>query len=135
MKISEKKCTKCLKTLPADKFGLMKDTYTTKRQALPRLSTISTLGAKLVLDNSHVSGTAITRSICSIRLGSGRVIKKIVYTHYGNICSCCGESDYMFLTIDHINNDGHKQRRKISTQLYKSIIDDGFPRRLTTTLL
>ena len=33
----------------------------------------------------------------------------------------------MFLTIDHINNDGHKQRRKISTQLYKSIIDDGFP--------
>ena len=34
MKISEKKCTKCLKTLPADKFGLMKDTYTSKRQGI-----------------------------------------------------------------------------------------------------
>lgn len=27
---------------------------------------------------------------------------------YGNICACCGESNNDILTLDHINNDGHK---------------------------
>lgn len=25
---------------------------------------------------------------------------------YGGVCTCCGEDEPMFLTIDHINNDG-----------------------------
>lgn len=37
--------------------------------------------------------------------------RKIIFTHYGDRCKCCGESEPLFLAIDHINNDGGKQRR------------------------
>lgn len=31
--------------------------------------------------------------------------------HYGGKCKCCGESRYIFLTLDHINNDGAAHRK------------------------
>ena len=34
------------------------------------------------------------------------LIKYDVIKKYGNICACCGEDEIMFLSIDHINNDG-----------------------------
>ncbi|HUN38481.1 MAG TPA: hypothetical protein VMU95_41350 [Trebonia sp.] len=30
---------------------------------------------------------------------------------YGGVCQCCGEVEYRFLTIDHINGDGAAERR------------------------
>lgn len=33
-----------------------------------------------------------------------------ILSHYGSICKCCGETGSLFLTVDHINNDGAKQR-------------------------
>lgn len=42
--------------------------------------------------------------------------RKIVINHYSNgtnKCSCCGESIFEFLTIDHINNDGSEHRKEI----------------------
>lgn len=36
-----------------------------------------------------------------------------VISHYGAICRCCGETEDVFLCIDHINNDGAAHRRKI----------------------
>lgn len=35
-----------------------------------------------------------------------------ILDHYGPMCACCGETNRLFLTVDHINNDGHKHRRK-----------------------
>lgn len=32
---------------------------------------------------------------------------------YGGKCACCGESNPIFLSIDHINNDGADHRREI----------------------
>lgn len=32
---------------------------------------------------------------------------------YGGKCSCCGEMNPLFMTIDHINDDGAEERRKI----------------------
>jgi hypothetical protein len=41
-----------------------------------------------------------------------RLLKDEVYGKYGGyICACCGENNKEFLTIDHINNDGHKMRK------------------------
>jgi len=39
---------------------------------------------------------------------------------YGGKCVCCGETEMKFLALDHINNDGSKQRKKIGTgiQMY-----------------
>jgi hypothetical protein len=42
-------------------------------------------------------------------------IKDAVFAAYGGYkCACCGETEKLFLTLDHINNDGAKHRRKIS---------------------
>lgn len=43
-----------------------------------------------------------------------RRIKEEVLRHYGGRCHCCKESTLMFLTIDHINNDGNKHRKEIN---------------------
>jgi hypothetical protein len=39
--------------------------------------------------------------------------RKIVINHYGGKCTCCGESRYIFLQIDHIDNDGALHRKLI----------------------
>lgn len=47
----------------------------------------------------------------------------------GPKCSCCGESDMGFLTIDHINNDGAETRRKDKSakKLYSWLKKHGYP--------
>lgn len=37
-------------------------------------------------------------------------IKINIYNLLGNKCNCCGEKEINFLQIDHINNDGFKER-------------------------
>ena len=37
--------------------------------------------------------------------------RRKVVAHYGNKCVCCGEDEYTFLIIDHINGGGTAQRR------------------------
>lgn len=41
------------------------------------------------------------------------LIKHQVIEKYGSVCACCGEKQILFLTIDHINNDGGKDRLDI----------------------
>jgi hypothetical protein len=56
--------------------------------------------------------------------------KELVFNHYGKVCACCGESNPIFLSIDHINGGGTKQRnsgeRKICVWLVKNNLPDGF---------
>lgn len=52
---------------------------------------------------------------------------------YGGFrCACCGETEPMFLTIDHINDDGKAHRARIQStggaKLYKSLRDEGWPK-------
>lgn len=37
-------------------------------------------------------------------------------TYGGMECSCCGETEEMFLSIDHVNSDGAEHRRAIANQ-------------------
>jgi len=46
---------------------------------------------------------------------------------YGNKCACCGESNYEFLGIDHINNNGSQHRKEIGRGLYDFLIKNNFP--------
>lgn len=61
-----------------------------------------------------------------------RSLKKVVYDHYGYQCACCGESEPMFLTIDHVNNDGYAMRKykgqpSQTAMFLRWLIDNGFP--------
>lgn len=48
---------------------------------------------------------------------------------YGDCCKCCGESQSMFLQLDHINNDGAAERRIIKTgsHLWAKLKKAGWP--------
>lgn len=58
-------------------------------------------------------------------------LKKIVYDYYGRECCCCHETEPLFLTLDHINNDGAEHRRTLKGNkilaLYQFLIDNDFP--------
>lgn len=58
--------------------------------------------------------------------------KNAVFEHYGGVCTCCGESEYCFLSIDHVKNDGKNHRwpngnRVTGVHLYQKIIVANFP--------
>lgn len=67
-----------------------------------------------------------------IRINS---VKVEVFSHYGNVCHCCGERNLKFLTIDHINNDGSIHRKTLCKnprggsgfRLWKWIRDNSYP--------
>ena len=56
--------------------------------------------------------------------------------HYGGNppkCVCCGEQEIKFLSLDHINGGGRKQRKKDKTlgnELYLWLIRNNFPKDL-----
>jgi len=39
-------------------------------------------------------------------------LRSEIFSHYGNKCVCCGESQEKFLTIDHKDNNGGRWRRE-----------------------
>lgn len=55
--------------------------------------------------------------------------RQLILDAYGNKCVCCGESEPEFLQLDHINNDGNKQRKDLGIRyIYQWIIDRNFPK-------
>jgi len=54
-----------------------------------------------------------------------------VLTHYSNgllKCSCCGETTYEFLCLDHVDGGGNDHRRKLGSRyIYSWLITQGFP--------
>lgn len=58
-----------------------------------------------------------------------RRYKETVMGAYGGICTCCGESELAFLSIDHINGDGgwHRKNKTQGNNLYTWLIKNNFP--------
>jgi hypothetical protein len=65
-------------------------------------------------------------------------LKRQVMDAYGGSCACCGETELVFLTIDHVNDDGAEHRRQIAAEkgtdwlqggreTYRWLRDNGFP--------
>jgi hypothetical protein len=54
---------------------------------------------------------------------------KLILEAYGTKCDCCGEANPLFLTVDHINNDGaeHRRRLKNSSRVKAEIVRLNFP--------
>jgi len=58
--------------------------------------------------------------------------KRMVFDHYGKKCECCSEAEPLFLTIDHMDNDGYKHRKSANTShhdIYGWLVRNGFPER------
>ena len=68
-----------------------------------------------------------------VRVYTENLRNKVVsyYSKGTNSCACCGEKEYNFLTLDHINNDGAEHKRFLKTRstrnIYIWIIKNNFP--------
>lgn len=58
--------------------------------------------------------------------------RRAAIDHYGGRCACCGESEYKFLAIDHVNGGGRQHRIQdpsalsIVSWLHRHGFPDGF---------
>jgi hypothetical protein len=52
-----------------------------------------------------------------------------VFIAYGGYkCACCGETEPMFLSIDHIANNGAEERRRVQNKdFYRYLRNNGYP--------
>jgi len=58
-------------------------------------------------------------------------LKTKVINYYSNKtmkCNCCGESELIFLTIDHINGGGNKHRKEIGMTFYVWLVNNNYPK-------
>ena len=70
------------------------------------------------------------------QLRARRKLRLIILTHYsgGDVkCACCGEKEIKFLCIDHIDNNGAEERRKMKSgktghPFYSKLKREGFPK-------
>ena len=54
--------------------------------------------------------------------------RQIILKAYGSACVCCGEKHPEFITIDHINGDGHIHRKTFGGNIYAYLIKHKFPK-------
>lgn len=55
-------------------------------------------------------------------------LKQMAFDMYGGAkCACCGETIFKFLTLDHINNDGAAQRKKLRQNIYQWLKANSYP--------
>lgn len=61
-----------------------------------------------------------------------RLQNEAMIAYGGYVCACCGETEPLFLTLDHVNNDGGKFRKESGflhhgNKFYKWLKDNGYP--------
>lgn len=59
-----------------------------------------------------------------------RKLKLAVIAGYGGKCSCCGETEPDFLTVEHKNGDG-KAHRALGISVYADLRKRGYPKGYT----
>lgn len=73
------------------------------------------------------------RKECEKSARLNAILRQQVLNAYGGFkCNCCGESEPLFLTIDHVENDGAEMRKngvhsRGGTQFYQWLRKNGFP--------
>lgn len=77
--------------------------------------------------------------LCEFRENENNKAKRLyaklrdeVFSVYGNKCACCGETEKLFLSLDHVKNDGAELKRsgihgKSANDFYRYVKKLGFP--------
>lgn len=112
-----------------------------RRNAKPagtRIEPVSTVG-RTCPQGHVVAGDNLVRygnrNVCvACRNASfGRARKKLreeAIKAYGGKCNCCGENTPVFLTIDHVNNNGAEHRKEVpaGSTFHRWLKSNGYPK-------
>lgn len=75
---------------------------------------------------------SLTKVKAAVRLSTRKAtirLREELFHGYGTRCQCCGESNPVFLTLDHIHNDGYVERKIRHThKIWRAVIAAGFPK-------
>ena len=75
----------------------------------------------------------VRRSLPSWKASQAAYVQRLklaALTRYGGdppTCACCGIGEIVFLTIDHIDQNGAEHRRQVGTQTYRVLKREGYP--------
>lgn len=96
---------------------------------------------KIQLDKDNWKSSAAKRKdyICKPCLAiqhniQKQILKQKVIDEYGGKCTCCGEDNSIFLSIDHIDDSGSKHRKSLSlcnptgNTFYRWLRKQGYPK-------
>src|SRR3990172_2845526 len=86
--------------------------------------------AHLEEEQARQRGKMAVRSTARKTAASARYrhkCRQLALDHYGRSCACCGETEEVFLTFDHANNDGHTHRKTDRKYLPRFLKVLGFP--------
>jgi hypothetical protein len=72
-------------------------------------------------DSEFTSEKAVTCVQCRRERAAGerRALRQAVLDLLGGRCVCCGVTDYVFLDIDHVNDDGAEERRRTTVATHR----------------
>jgi hypothetical protein len=111
-----KTCTRCHQSKPASEFYIMK-----YRNPVGELNpACKPCARKKRKDYSNNNREKIIQQRVTFKL-------ECLNAYGGARCSCCGETEIKFLTIDHIDGGGAKHRKKIRQQFYHWLKRNNFP--------
>ena len=120
---SSKTCTECKETLPLSLFH--------RNSASPDGLLYGCIPCRRKMYKDYRSHN---KDKMNLKQQNRRIkLKNEIFTHYGNKCACCGETERAFLAVDHINNDGaefRKEKRRLGYWFHGWIKTQGFPTNL-----
>jgi hypothetical protein len=135
-----KKCSKCLINKPFGDFGLYKNSPDGLK---PRCRTCRQEDYAEYLKNPEARKRMLERGVAYNKLNADKIefnrlkraysYKLEIMSHYSNgtpTCSCCGENHIEFLSIDHIDGGGNRQRKDLGISgnvFYEYLKKQGYP--------
>lgn len=115
----EKTCSLCKEVKPIENFYFERPGQRSARCRKCRARITSSWRRK---NPSIISG---------YRKSNAMKLRRSIFEHYGLKCSCCNEDELVFLVLDHIQDDGGKQRKELNLKsgepFYRWIKNNGFP--------
>jgi hypothetical protein len=118
-------CNKCGETYPIESFPPYGHQPGRRRQCK---------GCRLVYRRGYYQQRKRTGAREKDKQTTNRLNRQVrleVVAAYGGVCECCGETEPYLLNVDHINNDGMKERKELgmfSQKLHYFLRRNGFPK-------
>ena len=134
----ERRCSLCLRILPLDCFNRKLSGHQSNckecRKKFPSNDPVRHRATNKLWRERNAD--KIKEKKCRDYIKERDELKNEWLSAYGSKCTCCGESEKKFLTVEHLNGDGKRHRKEVGTGLnmLKDLRKQGFPKDIYTIL-